>query len=434
MHYRPSRLFILCMATLCFTGAAGGWAWQKANSVPMHVRNSSSFLELLRYKEKAPFQVPTLEEVARTKQEVLVLKAKLEAEFPVLRIVEKAVPDEDNGFLQLHLLALPWSHQGPPMSHEFRDLLGGRSEWDPALLRSFLDEHAELVASFEHVASLPSRSSSGMPDSYAGFISARTAKLAVDVLMARARLAAEAGDEEETFRWVAASQNVASHLREIETPNLLCETVVILVDLGVQNTILNHLLPAIGPGADLERWSGAMKVRSYSAPDFARVMRGEWSTCAEFFLLPMLVNKDHPDRPHDADHLARAMAGNMADFVLRLSESTLADLVDLKDLPASSQFPKLSEKSREIIDIFYVGSHAWSRGYLRGCTIFARNQAIIELLIRERDGAVLSEELASTLTRDPLSGRPFEIDAEARVISLHQEIEAFQFDPITLPW
>jgi len=434
MRYRPSRLFILCMATLGLTGAAGGWAWQKANAAPNHLRNSSSFLELLRYREKPDFQIPTPEEIARTKQAVLAMKAQLDAEFPILKIAEKPVPAELNGFLQLHLLQEPYSHQGPPLSQELRDLLNGQTEWDPVLLRSCLEEHAELVASLEHVASLPSRSSSGMPDSYHGFISARTAKLAADVLMAKARLAAEAGDEEETLRWVAASQNLASHLREIETPNLLCETVVILVDLSVQNTILTHLLPAIGPGADLPRWSEAMRVRSYSAPDFARVMRGEWSTAAEFFLLPVLVNKDHPDRPRDGGELARAMAGNMADVVLRLSDATLTDLLDFKDLPASSQFPKLSGKSREIMDLFYVGSHAWSRGYLRGSSIFARNQAVIELLIRERDGAVLSDELASTLTRDPLSGRPFEIDAEARIISFHQEIEALQFDPIALPW
>jgi len=47
-----------------------------------------------------------------------------------------------------------------------------------------------------------------------------------------------------------------------------------------------------------------MKARSCSAPDFARVMRGEWSTAAEFFLLPVLMNKDHPNCPRDGGEIS----------------------------------------------------------------------------------------------------------------------------------
>src|SRR5690606_18255333 len=132
-------------------------------------------------------------------------------------------------------------------------------------------------------------------------------KAASDLLIAKARLAAEAGNEAEALRLAAAVQNLASHCREIETPSLLAETIVLLVDLALQEATLQHLLPSIGREADLPKWQAILSSRSYDSAAFAKVMRGEWSIMMNFFLLPVLVNKTHENCPPDADELARAM-------------------------------------------------------------------------------------------------------------------------------
>jgi len=89
------------MAILLASGAAGGWVWHKANSVPPHLRDDTP--------------------------------------------------------------------------------------WDPEITRRCLAGHAELVERLEHIGSLTTRSSCGMPANYNGFIAARTGKTGCDILLLKAR-------------------------------------------------------------------------------------------------------------------------------------------------------------------------------------------------------------------------------------------------------
>src|SRR5690606_30626011 len=102
------------------------------------------------------------------------------------------------------------------------------------------------------IASLEKRSSTDLPSSSAGFISARTAKVAGELLLAKARLASESGEEEAAFRFAALARNLAAHSSEVESRTLLMETVGILMDLKLQQTVLGTLLPNLGPSADTD--------------------------------------------------------------------------------------------------------------------------------------------------------------------------------------
>jgi hypothetical protein len=197
MKYKPSRAFIVCM----ILGGAGAWVWQKLNSTPLHLRTTSTFLELLRYEEVPPlppFNPPTPEEIAQTRQATQVLMAKLTGEFPALRIDEHPVSDAQNAFLLLHQLSK--RGQALPLSQEFRQLLSDEIPWNAETAVRCLNEHADLISRIESIASLPTRSSADMPDDYDAFINARVAKDCVGILLTKARLAAEAKDQPEVVK------------------------------------------------------------------------------------------------------------------------------------------------------------------------------------------------------------------------------------------
>ena len=228
MKYRPSLAFACCLIPLLAAGAAGAVAWHKATSVPLAIRVNAEFFEALKFAWSPKSFPITPEEAKQLKWDARVMKAKLMAEFPALIVTPRPVPDQENGFLQLHLLAN--SDEGLPVSSEIYSLLSEPNGWNAKAAARLLEEHSELVNRIEHIAALPRHSSSNMPDDFDGFIRARNGKTSSDILLIKARLAAEAGDEAETLRLVAAVQNICSHYREVESPNFLGETVTVLVD------------------------------------------------------------------------------------------------------------------------------------------------------------------------------------------------------------
>lgn len=395
----------------------------------MHLRAQSSFLELLRYKEKKPWNPPTPEEMARVRQETLELKERMLEEFPGLRVEPRPVPDERNGFLALHLLRGS-SYQAPVVESGLARMIEGSAPWDSAAVKAGLEAHADVVAEYERIAAMEERSSANMPPDYSGFISARVAKRGADLLLAKARLAAEEGDEEETLRLVAAAQNLASHFREVEAASLLAETVVILIDLSVQSTAFEHLLPALGDGSDPARWKSVIFQRGYDSMNFAEMLRGEWHTTTEFMLFPILMNPGNPDSPPDLEELARAYSSVFHDVVSGLPG---LDLRELLDAPAAfelapGRFPELSGKSRELLEVLGVGSSAWAKGYVRAASTIARNEAALDLLIRERKGSAGEPGI------DPFSGQPLVFDPDERTLSVPAATAELEIKPLKLPW
>jgi hypothetical protein len=446
------------MALLLVMGAAGLWAWRKANSAPSSVREQAGFWAALRYNHipatpeqrkqagfwadfwtnlRCKYYTPaTPEQRERNLQAALKFNANLLTEFPALRTTAHPVPAEKNAFLLLQQLQLaePPGYNGPAIRPELRKVLAADEPWNPVAAQEALQADAGLVARIEHIASLTTRSSENMPDDYRGFIASRAAKYATDILLLKARLAAEQGDENETLRLVASAQNLASDLREVEAPNLFSETVTILVDKAVHRVAFQHLLPSIGRKADLGRWKSVLSPRGYTTADLARVMRGEWKTSSEYLMIPFLSDPSDPRNPPDGEALMRAFASCYSDRVSHLPGMTLAQLLAQPNPDITVSYPALSQISRDILSLTWIGPHSWEKGYVTAVSAFAQYQAAFELLESEKDGKSLTPELTAGITRDPVSGLPFIFNPATRTLSPPAAIAGKNGEPLKLPW
>jgi len=434
MRYRPSLAFVLCLVPMLATGAVGGWIWHKADSVPMHVRAKSSFSEAFRYEEKPRVEPPTPEQMAETRQVSRELREKLEGEFPILMVEPHPVPDDQNGFLQTYLLSPPPLYQNLRISQEFREMIDGQSKWNAEDAKRLLNEHADLVGTIEGIATLKQRSSSNMPVGYNGFIAARSGKAAAEILLLKARLAAEADDENEAIRLVSAAGNLVDHYRKVESPTLLAETVVILIDLSIRASVFEHVLPALGRKADLARWQSVLKPADYSPSELGRVMRGEWQVTSEFLLYPIILNPKLKDAPPDPEALARVHAARFSSLVTRLKGASLLQLKETRDLLGEQDLSQLSSKSRQFDDLLRIGFDAWSRGFVRASVIMNQYQAALDLLISEKEGQSLTPESPLSVTREPIWGQSFRFDPTFREITVPSGLETLEIQTLKLPW
>lgn len=437
MKYRPSASFIICLVPILAVGGVAGWVWSKANSVPEYKRVNLGFFEALSFQEKKRRGIgaPTPEQLAASRQQVIELKQKMLTEFPDLAVEEKPVPDDQNGFRLLYELADDNGNGQPkiPVTAELRSLLKSDAPWDAPAMRTALEANGEFISRIEHIAALPQRSSANMPEGFVGFFHARPVKLGSDILLAKARLAAEAKDEAEALRLVNASLNLASHLDRIEAPSLLGITIAILLDLQTQDAVMTKLLPALGKDVDLPSWRAAISYRpEYNADEFARLMRGEWNSTSQFFILPILCSPQYEDRPEDYEALIRAYTAKFDFLCKALAGQKPRILLYLPPTP----FPdKLSPGSWELLRLLQIGAGKWGYGYARAASIRAGNLAALDLLILEKSGTVLTADTVSKVNPEPLSEEAFLYDPATRTISLPASIaEEEDVKPVTLPW
>lgn len=414
--------------------AAGGicfWAWLKVESLPKDVRERTTLLEqIFRRKGTTEFVFPTVETRSQTREHTLAIVSRLVAEHPNLKIESRSVPTEENGFLQLHLLPTSASGTGLPISHEFATILRGTAGWDPDAARRELAQHADLVKRIERIAALKERSSSGMPDDYMGFIQAATGKQAAEILLLKARLAALEHDEENALHFVSATINLANHYHDVEMPNLLGETVAILIDLSVRQCVFEHVLPALGREIRVERWRAVLVPTGYTPPAFARLMTGEWNTTARYLLLPMVLASRGKDKVPDPEALAGVFASRFSTYVERLQHQTLLEMTEGPDTLDSRVDWTLSEKSRDIMSVLFIGTGSWAKGYVRAAAMLAQQQAALELLGREQDG----EPLFASLSADPITGQRFLYDPTRRTIDAPDNLAKIEVAPLKLPW
>lgn len=436
MRYRPSLAFVICMVPMLSTGAAAGWIWHKADSVPMHVRAHSNFVEAFRYKEKPRINIEpaTPEQMAQTRQASRELREKLEGEFPILKVEPHPVPDEQNGFLQVYLLSPPPRYPDLEVSQELKQMSDGKAVWNAEEAKRLLDEHAELIGKIEGIAAMKLRSSSNMPAGYNGFFAARAGKTATDILLLKARLAAESHDEMEAMRLVEAVDNFGSHYRQVETPTLLAETIGILIDLNLRFCVFQHVLPALGPEADLVRWREILKPGDYSSAELGRVMSGEWQVTSECFLYPLILNPKIESAPPDPEELARAHAARFSRLVARLKEGSLQSLTTTHDPDGQEDLSKLSKKSRELHGVFFIGADAWSKGFVRASVVLSQYQSAMDLLISEKSGQTLTPESIAVASREPIEGRSFVFDPATREITTPAGMESVEVKALKLPW
>ena len=432
MKYRPSLSLVSVATVLLVLAAAWGLVWYKVNSVPPKLREKMSLLETLKFKDTLRTNPPTDEQIAAQRKPALILKEKLTAEFPALRVIAKPVPDEINAYLLLHQLGGSgnpfFNHL--PMSEEFKNFLYPKAAWDPDIARRCLAEHSELVGRIEHIASLTTRSSANMPADFQGYVAGAAGKSACDILLLKARLAAEAGDEDETLRLVAAAENLGSHYHDVECPTLYNETVAVLTGLSIDQAVFKTLLPAIGRRADLGQWKTILAKRRYGTAELAQVMRGEWNVNAEFTSFPTILAGAAKHQLSDVEAVARAETSWFNSCVTRLATCSLADAAAALQAPVDVSH--LSKEGRELVGNLSVGT--WVNGYIRAATIDSQYQAALELLSLEQAGATLAAADTGRVTRDPVSLTSFEFDALKRVLSAPPGTAALNVTPLAMPW
>ena len=432
MRYRPSRGLVFCLAPLLATGGTAAWAWSKANDAPLEARAKGDFFDLLKRKKPPLWNYDAAEWNALAKSmrpEAVAAKRKLLGEFPALAMESKPVPEAENGFLMLHKFSGFPLGRGPMVGPNLRGFLEGRTEWNAEAAKAALAEHPVEVARVEEIAAMPTRSSSGMPDDYIGFIGARTGKFCADVLLLKARLAAEAKDETEALRLVAATRNLVRHYREIEQPSLLTETVAILIDLSVTDCAFKHLLPDLGPAADLSRWKEALVTRGYTPADFAHIMRGEWNIIAEFYLIPLVLQH----KPSDGEKLLSVYSNNFDSLVNALPGMSWDEFSGGGCGSLQEGFSDLSDKSREIADLMSIGCEAWTKGYTRAASKLAMHQAAMDLMILEKSGEKLEATTVEKIIVEPISGTRFAFNPGTRILSAPERMQEFQVGEVKLP-
>lgn len=439
MKYRPSTSFIICLVPMLAVGGAAGWAWSKAQAVPEYKRGHMSFFAALQYREnkRLNIEVPTPEQLAAVRAQVIELKQRMLAEFPDLAITLRPVPDDQNGYRLLYDLTNGSGRlagMNLPVTRELMNLLKAEAPWDPVAMRAALEANGELIAKIEHIAALPHRSSANMPPDYTGFIHARDIKACSEILLAKARLAAEAKDEAEALRLVTANSNLASHYDQVEAPSLLSVTVGTLIDLQAWDAIMTKILPALGRDADLPRWRAAITSRpDFTVDRFAEIMRGEWNATGEFLIIPTLLSPQNPDRPADYEELIRAYTAQFDAFCKMIRGQEPAILLNLPDKP-SPQI-KLSAKSHELLDLFNIGTGGWGKGYARAGSIRAQTLAGLDLLILEKSGTALTAASVSQVNPEPLSGEAFLYDPSTRSVSASPAtLDLVEVTPLALPW
>lgn len=428
---RPSGAFLVAMGLLAAAGGAGAWTWHKANSVPNTVRVKGDFWESVRYRAPRKIPSPTREELARLRELALQTKARMIGKYPLLAVESRPVPDEENGFRLLYELGQDMESNALTISPQLKKLLESPDLPAAETANAILAENADFISRIERIASLKTRSSANMPKDYVGFVSGRACKTASDIFLFKARLAARDGDREETFRLVAATRNLADHYHQLEAPNLLTETLAILLDLNARTAAFKHLVPEFHEPADLERWQDLLKADGYSPADFAHVLRGEWHSTNQ--LIFSTINPRSPDAPPDPETLAEVFARAYSDKIADLTRSgadfgSLASCADM--MPGDH--PELSPQSRKITEILSVGSGAWGKGYSRAATIARQSQAAIELLLLEQAGTPLDPALCATITRDPVTGQPFILNPATRELSAPTGADS-DIKPLALP-
>jgi hypothetical protein len=430
MNYRPSRGLIFCLVPLLAIGGTGAWAWNKANHAPLSERAQGDFLALAKKTPREPAAEDTPAARKAFREGCAAMKEKMLGEFPGLRIEKKPVPDEANAFLLLHQLGKMPEESRPKISDSLRALIEGKEPWDLEKAKAGLAESGELLALAEKIAAMPERSSTGMPEDYNGFVSARPAKELFDLLLLKGRIAAEEGDEAEALRLITATGNMSAHFRGIEERTLLSETVAILTDLNRMNSSFEHLLPSLGPGVDLARWKENFATQAYTPADFAEAMKGEWNIMSEYFLYPAILRQ----KPADGEKVARFHAANFDKLVTELPGTNWQDFASNGCHSLQDGMDEFSGKSLEIAEAFYIGTPAWHKGYLRAASVVAIHQAALDLLILEQNGETLTSQSISRLGPDPVSGKAYRFDAATRTLLPPEEIVAADVKPVKLPW
>jgi hypothetical protein len=355
------------------------------------------------------------------------LHKRLLERYPELAVASKNVPPERNGFLKW----LEFSERHSPtlqpkgldFSKKLQEHLSGKGPWNSAAAKAWLDQQKPLMDEIRTIGLMPEQSIEGIDVHRYAFASARLAKSCSEALLLDARLAAENGDAAAAIASIQASNGLAAHLADVETPSLLSITVQILLQMQTQSYALKEVMPALPPGQlDPAAWEKALNPKVSGPEEFARIMRGEWNVCCREYLLPPLLDAEETRPPPDPDALIDVYA---AYFVNVVGDHEGLAVTDWPNIPTSDipETSHLSRRSRKLIGNLFIGERAWRKGMERSLSSFAMTQAAFAIM------------KGQPIPMDPIYGQLYRWDPATRLLS-SPDTEAFQkleLKPINVP-
>lgn len=366
----------------------------------------------------------TPREEAIAKREAALLQKVIFAKCPKLRVEDKEVDPEQNGYwLMIDLSKDPRLGQ----------LIGlgtlsqlNNENIDPKKIRKELEPFHELGREIERIAALSGRSSVRQDKIHSELLPSLEVKTMGDYLVLNARLAAFEGNEAESFRFFSLAVNLAEHLGDIESPNFLSETVRILQRRGMRGELFTRILPSIGKSAILEKWNSVLAPQNDIPQRYAHLLRGEWSYFNE--KSTHLLFGEMPDPEQTAITYARWVEAS-AD---KLGKMNLAQWGAAKDLPQAPFTKELSKEGVALIDELKEAS-IWRKGALRSAVMEHHYAAAMDLLIREQKGEDLSL-LTETFLPNPYTGKPFGFNPATRTLDAVPEADGGNIEALKLPW
>ncbi|MES2996920.1 MAG: hypothetical protein V4733_08930 [Verrucomicrobiota bacterium] len=426
---RPSRFLLPILGLLCLCAIA--FFLIRAEKNPIGKRAETTFLNSIirpfrKERPPRPSRPLTREETQRAEATGREWTKKFSARFPELHVDWREIPDEQNGYLTLFRFAKQPPHP-LPTSEEIQACL---APWNPEKARELLAKHAAVLAEVRRISALPPGSSAPtIPENPTGFVNARPIKQSTDLLRISARLAATENDAITALSETTAAWNLSSILHHVDAGTLLGETVSVLVDLGIQKTIVAEILPALGKEVDLASWRKLIARHPRSATALADVMRGEWNTTTN--LLHFSLIQDHlSGNLSDPEPTATAIAYSFAKTIRALREDSRS--VAGEKPPT---FSGLSPEGNEYALTLTTGLNAWGKGYQRAASIHALRLAALDLLILEKSGTALTAEITGKISPEPATGRPFVFDASTRILSPPAGSDVPEdVEPVKFPW
>jgi hypothetical protein len=339
------------------------------------------------------------------------------ARHPELAVEYKEVPDHQNGFLQLIEFEKRWKGddgllRGLP--EDIRAMIRGVKPCDLRRVEQWLAENPTLLSEIQAIGLMPDQSAKGVehPNPAMG-VSSMLLTQCAGLLELQARLHAERGSSSEALASLQAVMGLANHLDQIETPNMMHETMALLLRMRSSRYFFDELLPHLASGEqDLVAWERVMVGQSPGPSEFGRVLRGEWHTGVRY-LLPLSLPGG--EVPPDLDRLGDAWADLVARRVQACESATVGGLWQAIDAVQASG-EGLSPQSGAILKLINEGSSTWPKGWIRCQLLDAQQQAAFAHLLGE------------PLPNEPITGKPFVWDEATQSILFPEDERLAQIE------
>ncbi|MES2437640.1 MAG: hypothetical protein V4584_01150 [Verrucomicrobiota bacterium] len=354
---------------------------------------------------------------------------KLMLRYPELAVEMRTVPDEENAFLkwlelsarvkeerkgQLSMLGFP-----PSLEHH----LMSDGPWDPDAATTWLAQNQSRMDEIHAIAGMTDASVNGIAVERWTDVPVRLALDCARSLMFEARLAAEQGDPAAALESIRAAKNFSDHFMRVESPTLWSQTIQMIIQRDLTDLTFNCLLQTLPAGSvEADAWQTALNPAIAPPSEFARSMKGEWGSMIRYWVLPIILDTEEPDRVTDGAELLDTQAIPYRRVVRTFEQGELTDIPNLDDSLAVD-FSHLSRNGRKLGEILSTGADHWSESWKRAQSGHAMTLAAFAVM------------KGQPVPKDPIYGKEYTWDPTTRVLSMPsgEDFERMKIKPITIP-